>query len=230
MIFDVFGTVVDWRTGVASYSRAFLEQRGFEIDWFAFADAWRGQYQPSMERIRSGGRGYVPLDLLHRENLDTIIPQFGLETLSEMDRNDLNHAWEHLPPWPDSVAGLNDLHDHAILAPCSNGSIALMARLKRFGALPWDAIVGAEIAQDYKPQAVAYLASCKALGCAPEGVMMVAAHNDDLHAARETGLMTAFIPRPSEHGINQKTDLTAESDWTIVASDMLDLAQQIGRL
>lgn len=227
MIFDVFGTVVDWRTGVSTFSEGFLKPRGFHIDYNAFADAWRGQYQPAMEKIRSGGRGYVSLDLLHRENLDAIIPQFGLDALSEDDRDALNHAWEHLPPWDDSVPGLNALHAHAILAPCSNGSIALMSRLKRFGSLPWDAIVGAEIAKDYKPQLGVYIASCNALGCKADEVMMVAAHNDDLFAAREAGLLTAFLPRPTEYGTGQKTDLTHESDWTIVATDMIDLARQI---
>ncbi len=228
LLFDVFGTVVDWRTGVAREAAACFAARGIDADAVAFADSWRDKYQPAMERIRSGGRGYVALDVLHRENLDATLAEFGLEaSFDEAARGALNRAWEKLPPWPDSVPGLTALKARYAIAPCSNGSIALMTWLARYGGLPWDAILGAEIARDYKPQPAVYLASAAALGLAPAEVMMVAAHNDDLVAARAAGLQTGFLPRPREHGPGQTTDLEPTSDWDVVAADLDDLARQL---
>lgn len=228
MIFDVFGTVVDWRTGVSRAIAACFSERGIAVDTLAFADTWRGKYQPAMEAIRSGGRGYVPLDILHRENLDATLADFGLQDqVPESDRGALNRAWEKLPPWPDSVEGLTILKRSYAIAPCSNGSIALMTWLARFGGLPWDTVLGAEIARDYKPQLAVYRASAAALGLAPEETMMVAAHNSDLVAAREAGLKTAFFARPHEHGEGQASDLAASSDWDVIAEDMVDLAQRM---
>lgn len=228
LLFDVFGTVVDWRSGVAREAGAFFAERGLEVDALAFADAWRAQYQPAMEKIRSGNRGYVPLDMLHRENLDRILTDFDLDHVVEPDaRASLNRAWEKLPPWPDSVAGLTAMKANRPIAPCSNGSIALMTWLARFGGLPWDAILGAEIAGDYKPQPTVYLASAAAFGLEPAEVMMVAAHNDDLAAARAAGLKTAFVPRPQERGSGQTTDLEPTDDWEVVAADFNDLAEKL---
>jgi 2-haloacid dehalogenase len=194
-----------------------------EIDAYAFADAWRGEYQPAMQRIRSGGRGYVKLDTLHRENLDRVLERFGVDV---PDRDALNRAWERLDPWPDVVPGLTALRDKGLVATCSNGSIALMSRLARWSGLPWDAILGADIAQDYKPKARVYLASVEALGLKAAAVTMVAAHNDDLVAARAAGLSTAFVARPTEHGVGQQTDLEPSEDWDIVASDFQDVARR----
>ena len=225
-IFDVFGTLVDWRTGVADECRRVFADRSLEIDPFAFADAWRAQYDPAMKKIRDGTRGYTALDLLHRENLDIVLDQFGIaHAFDEAARADLNHAWEKLPAWPDVARGLEKLRKTAIIAPCSNGSIALMLRLARFASIQWDAIVGAEIAQDYKPKAEVYLSSCAALGLRPNQVTMVAAHNSDLFAARAAGLRTAFIARPSEHGPDQHIDLTPESDWDHVIDEIGALAR-----
>lgn len=218
-IFDVFGTCVDWRNSVARKVGHVLPQ----VDALAFADAWRAEYQPAMERIRSGGRGYVKLDDLHRENLEIVLENFGV---SVDDVAALNRAWEELDPWPDVVAGLEALRAKGLIAPCSNGSIAMMSRLARWGALPWDAIVGADIAQDYKPKEQVYLASAAALGLPPERVTMVAAHNDDLHAAAAAGLGTAFVARPTEHGAGQTKDLVPTGDWDVVAQDFVDLAGQ----
>ena len=213
-IFDVFGTVVDWRSGVADVTRQIFSQKGIETDPYEFADAWRGKYQPAMERIRSGNRGYVSLDILHRENLDELLDEYGIgDKFDDVERCDFNRAWEKLPPWPDSTPGLASLKKKAIIAPCSNGSIALMTRLAKFGNLPWDCIVGAEIARIYKPHPQSYLRSVAALGLQPGEVVMVAAHNDDLVAARENGLKTAFIPRPTEHGPGQTTDLKPTQEW-----------------
>ncbi|MEQ9490091.1 MAG: haloacid dehalogenase type II [Alphaproteobacteria bacterium] len=229
LIFDVFGTVVDWRTGIAREAGAVFRHRGIDLDPHVFADAWRGEYDPAMARIRDGGRGYIALDILHRENLDTVLARFGLDDLfDEPARNAFTHAWEKLPPWPDSVPGLDRLKARYIIAPCSNGSIALMTRLAKFGGLNWDAILGADIARDYKPRPAVYLTSAAALGLAPEQVMMVAAHNGDLASAREAGLKTAFLPRPAERGPDQTQDLEAESDWDVVAADLTDLAAKLG--
>ena len=219
-IFDVFGTCVDWRGSVARGVAEALP----EVDAWAFADAWRGEYQPAMEAIRSGGRGYVPLDVLHLENLERVAARLGV-TLE--DAAGLNRVWEQLDPWPDVVPGLTRLRAHGLIAPCSNGSTAMMVRLARHGGLPWDTIVGADVARDYKPQASVYLASAAALGLAPHTVTMVAAHNDDLVAARAAGLKTAFVVRPTEHGPGQAADLVPSEDWDFVAQDFLELAELV---
>ena len=228
LIFDVFGTVVDWRRGVVAAVAPGLVQRGIAIDPLEFADQWRAEYQPAMQRIRSGNRGYVPLDILHRENLERVLEANGIaDAFSDAEKGELNRAWEKLPPWEDVPLGLAALKTRYIIAPCSNGSIALMTRLARFGGLPWDAILGAEIARDYKPQPAVYEASCRALGLEPGRVMMVAAHNDDLHAARACGLATAFITRPHEHGPGQTSDLASDSDWDHCAGSFTELAAAI---
>jgi len=227
LIFDVFGTVVDWRSGVAREVEAFCGARGLTVEGLAFADAWRARYQPAMEAIRSGAREYTALDVLHRENLDATLSDFGLdESIDAAARDELNRAWEKLPPWPDCVAGLTALKSSYAIAPCSNGSIALMTWLAKYGGLPWDAILGAEIARAYKPRPEVYLASAAALGLAPQDVMMVAAHNGDLEAAHAAGLKTAFLPRPHEHGPGQTTDLEPTSDWDVIANDINDLARR----
>lgn len=226
LVFDVFGTLVDWRTGVATALAPALAGTG--ADPFAFAASWRAEYQPAMERIRSGARGYVPLDILHRENLDRTLDRFGLGACFGAEaRAEMTAAWEQLPPWPEVPAALRRLRARFLLAPCSNGSIALMARLARFAGLRWDAILGAEIARDYKPQPAVYLASCAALGLPPAAVTMVAAHNADLAAARAAGLATAFFPRPVEHGPGQATDLVPEGPWDHVAADLAGLADRL---
>lgn len=215
LIFDVFGTCVDWRTSVAREVAKVLPG----VDALAFATDWRAEYDPAMARIREGGRGYVALDDLHLENLGRVAEKYGV-----MAPDSLNAAWERLDPWPDVVPGLIALKENVIIAPCSNGSIALMTRLARYARLPWDAILGAELARDYKPKAEVYRASCQALRLPPGEVMMVAAHNSDLFAARDAGLQTAFIPRPTEHGPHQDRDLQAEAEWTMVVPNFAALA------
>lgn len=220
LIFDVFGTCVDWRSSIAREVAVALP----DLDALEFADAWRAEYDPSMATIREGGRGYVPLDDLHRENLEVVATRFGVTVPNPAD---LAAAWERLDPWPDVVPGLQVLKHKRIIAPCSNGSIALMTRLAKYGGLPWDCVLGAEIARDYKPKPQVYLASCAALRLSPDRVMMVAAHNDDLYAARQAGLKTAFVARPTEHGHSQYHDLQAEGSWDIVAKDFADLAGKL---
>ncbi len=224
LLFDVFGSLCDWRSGVGTEVGKAFADKPVSPDPLRFAELWRGRYQPAMQRIRGGDRGYVPLDILHRENLDLVLKSEGLEDhLNSAERDALNHAWEKLPPWPEVPGALAQLRGHAFIAPCSNGSIALMVRLARFANLPWDMVLGAEIAQNYKPERSVYLASCKALGLAPGEVMMVAAHNDDLFAARKAGLLTGFFPRPTEHGRDQVTDLEPEADWDFIGSDLSGL-------
>jgi 2-haloacid dehalogenase len=228
LIFDVFGTLVDWRTGVADRLKKEFANKDIEADSLAFADAWRGEYQPSMEPIRSGERAYVPLDILHLENLKIVLARFGIaDQFTDDELRGLSHAWENLPAWPDTSVGLKRLKRHFLIAPCSNGSIALMSRLARFASLPWDAILGADIAKTYKPAAEVYLKSAAALGLEPRQVVMVAAHNDDLRAAAECGLATAFIPRPLEYGRQNSSDAEPARDWDFVARDVEDLAERL---
>lgn len=200
LVFDVFGTLVDWRTSIARAAEAALRPTGAELDWLAFADAWRGEYQPAMEVIRRGNLPFAKLDLLHRRNLDVVLERTGLASVDEATRAELNLAWHRLDPWPDVDTGLALLRRRFLVAPCSNGNISLMVDLARYCGWTWDAILGAELARDYKPKPAVYLSAAAALGCAPHEVMMVAAHSSDLAAAAAVGLQTAFIARPDEHG------------------------------
>jgi 2-haloacid dehalogenase len=218
LVFDVFGTLVDWRGSIAREARAVLAPLGAAIDFEAFADAWRGEYQPAMDEVRSGRLPFSKLDVLHRRNLDTILPRFGFGHLDEATRADLNLAWHRLDAWPDVTAGLTRLHKRFLLAPCSNGNISIMVDLARRNGFVWDAILGAEIARDYKPKPVVYLSAAAAFDCKPEETMMVAAHSSDLAAAAAVGLRTAFIARPDENGpgkgetrANVPVDISADS-------------------
>jgi 2-haloacid dehalogenase len=199
-IFDVFGTVVDWRTSIARESRAILEPKGYTLDWLAFADAWRDEYQPAMEEVRTGKIPFSKLDFLHRRNLDRILPRFNVSGLDEATLQHFNKAWHRLDGWPDSAPGLQRLHKKFLIAPCSNGNISLMCGIARRNNFPWDAILGSEIAGDYKPKPVVYLRSAEAFDCAPHECVMVAAHSNDLGSAAASGLRTAHIARPNEKG------------------------------
>ena len=229
-LFDVFGTVVDWRTSVSRDLAAFAKEKRIEgVDWLEFAVEWRKLYQPSMEEVRSGRRPFTILDELHRESLLTLVARYGLRGLAEADIDYMNRAWHRLEPWPDVVEGLARLKRKYVIAPCSNGNIALMVNLARWAGLPWDCILGAETARAYKPLPEAYLASCRQLGLAPGAVMMVAAHNGDLKAAKAQGLATAFVPRPAEHGPGQQTDLAADPACVDVpAASFVELAARMG--
>jgi 2-haloacid dehalogenase len=200
LLFDVFGTLVEWRRSVAREAQAALEPLGIEADWLAFADAWRGQYQPAMDEVRAGRLPFSKLDALHRRNLDVILRTFALDDVDEATRAHLNLAWHRLDAWPDVRPGLDRLRARFRLAPCSNGNISLMIDLARRNGFAWDAILGAELARDYKPKPIVYIAAVAALDCAPDEAMMVAAHPSDLAAAARVGLRTAFIERPDEFG------------------------------
>jgi 2-haloacid dehalogenase len=231
LVFDVFGTVVDWREGVARDLRTFFTRHGAsKVDPYAAADGWRKRYQPAMEECRSGRRPFTRLDVLHRENLDALLRESGLDlsAIDAQELDELNRAWHRLDPWPDVVDGLRRLKTRYIIAPLSNGNVSLLLNMAKRVGLPWDAILGAEVAGAYKPQPEAYLRTAEILGLRPAGVCLVAAHNADLAAARACGLGTAFVLRPREHGPGQAADLAPEQRWDIVAADFLDLATQFG--
>jgi 2-haloacid dehalogenase len=230
-VFDVFGTVVDWRGGISREVAPFLKRYGKpDAQPETFADGWRSRYVPAMRKVCSGERPFVRLDVLHRENLEDVLPDFVLDPKAvPVDALDeLNLAWHRLDPWPDSISGMTRLKARYIIAPLSNGNIRLMVDMAKHGGLPWDAILGAEIAQTYKPMPQAYLRTADTLMLKPEEVCLVAAHNDDLAAARQCGLRTAFVARPYERGPHQTVDLEATSDWDVIAKDMNHLADAVG--
>src|SRR5262245_22881755 len=227
LFFDVFGTLVDFRTGVAREAESILGAAGHKLDWGAFADAWRKEYQPALEEVRAGRMAFRKLDVLHRENLDRILPRFGISGLAEDAARNLNLAWHRLPAWPDVPGGLARLKRRFLLAPVSNGNISLMVDLARRNSFPWDAILGAEIAGDYKPEPRVYLAASEAFDLDPAQCMMVAAHSNDLAAAAACGLRTAHIARPSEYGTGTgERAPTVPVDFT--AADLADLAGKLG--
>lgn len=223
LLFDVFGTVVDWRTSIARDVRAHC---GADVDAYSLADRWRSMYQPAMEEVRSGRRPFTRLDVLHLESLRVVLSEFDIQ-LSEERIAALNLAWHRLDPWPDSVPGLTRLRTAFTIAPLSNGNISLLLDMAKNAGLPWDAILGAEPVRAYKPTPDAYLGTADILGLAPNDCMMVAAHNSDLAAAADCGFATAFVARPLEHGPSQTVDLAAESDWTYSVDSIESLATQL---
>jgi 2-haloacid dehalogenase len=228
LTFDVFGTVVDWRSSIIREGQALGKAKSLSVDWARFADAWRGLYQPTMSRVRNGELPWTKLDDLHRMSLDRLLGEFRITALSEAEIDHLNRAWHRLDPWPDAVEGLTRLRRRFILATCSNGNVALIVNMAKRAGLPWDAILGAETARHYKPQPEAYLITAEMLGLRPAQCMMVAAHNGDLVAAASCGLRTAFVPRPTEHGAGQTTDLAPTGAHDVVAKDFVDLAVKLG--
>jgi 2-haloacid dehalogenase len=227
LFFDVFGTLVDFRSGVAREAEVILAPAGHRLDWFAFADAWRNEYQPALEEVRAGRMPFCKLDVLHRENLDRILARFGVRALAEDAARDLNLAWHRLPAWPDVPAGLARLKRRFMLAPVSNGNISLMVDLARRNNFPWDAILGAEIARDYKPKPRVYLAACEAFDLPPGECMMVAAHTNDLLEAAKCGLRTAHIARPNEHGPGIG-EAAPKAPVDVAAANLEDLAGKLG--
>ena len=228
LVFDVFGTVVDWRSSVTRHAAAFGAAHGISADWAAFADGWRGKYQPYMGKVRSGELPWTKLDALHRMGLVELLGEFGIDNISESAIDELNLAWHRLDPWPDAPAGLSRLKAKYIIGTMSNGNVALMTNMAKYAALPWDVILGAELAQAYKPDPKTYLTGAELLGLAPGQVMMVAAHQSDLRAAAAQGLKTAFVPRPLEFGPDRQPDPTPEPSFDVVAVDFRDLAAQMG--
>jgi 2-haloacid dehalogenase len=228
LVFDTFGTVVDWRTSVAGEIEAVAKGKGLTVDGAKFADAWRAQYRPSMDRVRKGELPWTNLDKLHRMILDRILVEFKVTGLSEAETDRLNRAWHRLQPWPDAVAGLTRLKKKFVIAPCSNGNVALMTNLAKHAGLPWDLILGAELAHHYKPDREVYQTAADLLGLKTSEVMMVAAHLGDLGAAKGVGLRTGFVVRPLEYGPSGKPDLKPDASVDVAAKDFVDLAAQLG--
>lgn len=226
MLFDLFGTVVDWRTSVSGQLTAYGAEHGVAADWQQVALDWRAQYRPSMDAVLEGRRPWVSLDVLNRESLERVTRRHGLD-LPSADLGELTLAWHRLDPWPDVAAGLDDLRRHVRIGTLSNGSNAQLAAIAAHAGLPWDVLLGAETVHSYKPAPEVYLGNVALLGLSPHQVMLVAAHNDDLMAARECGLRTAFIPRPTEYGPGQTGDLTATGPWDLVAGDTMALAMAV---
>ncbi|MDP6038874.1 MAG: haloacid dehalogenase type II [Candidatus Latescibacteria bacterium] len=228
LTFDVFGTVVDWRSSVIRDGERLGEAKGLDVDWAAFADAWRGGYGPSMNQVRTGELPWTKIDDLHRMILDGLLEQFGIVGLSEEELADFNRVWHRLDPWPDAVGGLLRLKSRHVIATLSNGNVSLLTNMAKYGGLPWDCILSAELAQHYKRDPEAYLTAIDLLSCEPHEVMMVAAHQGDLRSAASVGMKTAFVLRPLEQGPGGKKDLTPDPDFDIVARDFHDLAEQLG--
>jgi 2-haloacid dehalogenase len=228
ILFDVFGTVVDWRGSLIRDLSAWGQARSLTVDWPGLIDAWRGAYLPSMNRVRKGEMPWTNLDDLHRQSLGELGPRFGLPaTLDEADRTYLVQGWHRLDPWPDAVAGLAQLRRNFIIAPLSNGNVSLLVNMAKRAGLPWDMVCSTELFRHYKPDPETYLGAASLLGLQPSQTMMAAAHNMDLRAARALGLRTAFIARPLEYGPGQKRDLAAEEAWDYTATDIGDLAHQM---
>lgn len=229
LIFDVFGTVVDWRSSLVADFTAWSAQRGISADWPALVDAWRQAYMPSMDEVRRHPeRGFIILDKLHRTSLVQLIKTFEIKGLTSDDLEYLNRGWHRLNPWPDSVGGLTRLKTKYIIGPLSNGNVALLTNMAKHAGLPWDLVMSAELFKHYKPDPETYLGAATLLGLKPEQVMLVAAHNNDLAAAQKHGLKTGFVPRITEYGPSQSRDLKPEGNWDLVASDFNDLAQRLG--
>src|SRR5437588_818359 len=227
LVFDVFGTVVDWRNGVARHAEATLKPLGYSFDWLAFADSWRAQYQPGMDEVRTGAIPFVKLDVIHRRMLERILPRFGLEKVDPKVLDQLNLAWHRLDAWKDVTPGFARLRRRFMLAPCSNGNIAMMVDIARRNDIRWDAILGSEVAGDFKPKPRVYLATAEALNIKPGECMMTAAHSNDLKSAAENGLRTAHVGRPGENGPG-----TGESaprvPVDVAATSFTELADKLG--
>jgi len=224
LVFDVFGTVVDWRTSIIQQLQAFGRDRGIAMNWEDFVDDWKSCYRPGMDAVREGRLPWTNVNGIYRMKLDTLLRECGITALSEADTIRLNRTWHRCKPWPDVVAGLTRLKARYVLSTLSNGDVACMVNMAKFGGLPWDCLLCAEVFRHYKPDPEVYRGAIELLDFEPEEIMMVAAHNYDLRAARSHGMRTAFVPRRSEHGPGQTSDLKAEEDWDVAVSDFGELA------
>ena len=229
LIFDVFGTVVDWRGSLIRELKALGRRKRLAADWEAFADAWRAGYRPAMARVRSGELGWMNIDQLHRMILDELLARFDIVGLTEDEIDHLNRVWHRLDGWPDARRGLAALKRRYVIATLSNGNVALLVNMAKHAGLPWDTVLSAELFHHYKPDPETYLGAAAILGHEPEEVMMVAAHKDDLRAAKACGLRTAFVRRAKEKGPRAKVDVSPEADFDINARDFVDLARKLAR-
>jgi 2-haloacid dehalogenase len=226
LVFDVFGTVMDWRSSIIREGEKLGRKKNLDADWAAFADAWRSRYAPSMDRVRRGEIPWTKLDDLHRASLEELTREFGIEGLSEREKDDLNRVWHRLEPWPDAVAGLTLIKKRHVIAPLSNGNVALLVNVAKRAGLPWDLILSAELVRHYKPDPETYLMAPHLLDLNPERVMMVAAHPGDLRAARENGLKTAYVPRPLEFGPDKVAE-PPDPSFDLVAEDFIELHSKL---
>jgi 2-haloacid dehalogenase len=227
LVFDVFGTVVDWRSTIIREGEALGREKNIYVDWGAFADAWRSRYAPSMDRVRRGEIPWTKLDDLHRASLEELLAEFGIEALSCAEKDHFNRVWHRLDPWPDAVAGLARLRQLCIIAPLSNGNVALLTNMARRAGLPWDLVLSAELVRHYKPDPETYLMPSLLLDLEPEQVMMVAAHVYDLRSARNYGLRTAYVPRPLEFGPGVEAE-PPDPAFDLVAGEFVELADRLG--
>ena len=230
MTFDVFGTVVDWRSSIAREAKMMGEQKGFDFDWDNFADKWRAGYGPSMNKVRTGELPWTKIDVLHRMILDELLSEYNITNLTESEKDHFNRAWHRLDPWPDSVPGLTELKKSYVISPLSNGNVALLVNMAKYGGLPWDTVLSAELAQHYKPDPEAYQSTSEFLGFPIEQIMMVAAHKNDLKSAKGQGMMTGYIPRPKEHGPNTTVDSNPEDYIDIIGENFVDFANKMQSL
>jgi 2-haloacid dehalogenase len=228
LVFDVFGTVVDWRSSIIREGQLLAQQKGYTVDWGLFADRWRAGYGPSMNRVRSGELPWTKLDALHRTVLDELVIEFGLTGLTEKELVDFNLAWHRLIPWPDTLAGLNRLRNKYVIASLSNGNVSLLVDIAKNAGIQWDTVLSAELSRHYKPDPEAYLKAPELLSLAPEQVLMVATHPSDLRSAAQAGLKTAYVHRVLERGPENPKVPPARDEFDLFADDFLDLAQQLG--
>jgi 2-haloacid dehalogenase len=228
LAFDVFGTVVDWRSSIVREGQMLSAAKGLPVDWPAFADAWRAGYAPAMDRTRGSGDAWADIDTLHRQILDGLVPRFGLGTLSQDELVRLNLVWHRLMPWPDAVGGLNRLRGRYCVSTLSNGNVSLLVDMARNAGLPWDCVLSGELVRKYKPDPEVYLMAARLLGCAPHELMLVAAHPSDLQAAKACGLRTAYVHRALEFGPDAPPRPARPEGFDLIADDFLDLARQLG--
>ncbi len=228
VIFDVFGTVVDWRGSISAQAGAFGQARGIDADWDAFADTWRSKYGPYMNKVRTGELPWTNLDGLHRMSLEVVLDEFGITGLTEDDLREMTLFWHRLKPWADAVPGLYRLKSRYVISPMSNGNIAMMTNMAKNSGIPWDCVLGAEVARHYKPDPESYLTTVALLGLEPDQVVMAAAHARDLIAAGKLGLRTAYIPRPMEHRPNPSPEPVPPPEFDVTATDFVDLAAKMG--
>ena len=228
LVFDVFGTVVDWRGTILREGKAWSAAKGVAVDWPAFADAWRAGYQPAMARARSGEIAWTNIDGLHRVILDEIRPRFGLGALAEAEVDELNRVWHRLAPWPDVLAGLRRLKSKFVISTLSNGNISLLVNMAKRARLPWDCVLSAEVFHHYKPDPEVYQGAARLLGVERDEVLMVAAHPGDLLAAQAAGLRTAYVPRPAEWGEGGYREPVGDAVFDLVATDFNHLAAHLG--
>jgi 2-haloacid dehalogenase len=228
LTFDVFGTVVDWRSSIIREGQLLSAAKGFDVDWPEFADHWRSGYGPAMNKVRTGELPWTKIDDLHRLILDELVVEFGIDGLSEAEMDHFNKAWHRLSPWADTVAGLNRLKTKFVITTLSNGNVSLLTNMAKNAGMPWDAVLSAELSGHYKPDPEAYLKAADLLSLRPDEVMMVAAHPGDLRAAARTGLRTAYVIRPLERGPGRPVNMNPDGEFDFTATDFLDLARQLG--